>query len=196
MVSEEKTMMKILRDYLICRLYAGTSISSRNISSLTGVSTAVVKRAIHLLEEKQEECLRLLPLAYEKAVRDGILTEKECMNGLAYIDKEHLDLLQAEIEVTALTLQIKNRWAASSMESGATLLKIVEKINNRYFSQKRDVSLTKSQVKKLINSGGSFQKAADKFGISKTTAHNYYKSGVSSDDRKASLEEIYTTRRR
>lgn len=58
------------------------------------------------------------------------------MNELAYIDKKHLDLLQAEIEVTALKLQIKNRWTGSSMESGAVLLKIVEKINNRYFSQK------------------------------------------------------------
>lgn len=68
MVSEENTMVKILRDYLICKLYVRTSIGSRNISSLTGISTATIKRAIHLIEEKKEE---------------------------------YLDLLQAEIEITA-----------------------------------------------------------------------------------------------
>lgn len=194
MISEEKSMMKILRDYLICKLYTRTSISSRNISSLTGVSTATIKRAIHLIEEKKEECLRLLPVAYERAARDGILTEQECRNQVEYINEEHLDLLQAEIEMTALKLQIRNKWSASSVESGTALLKTVETINNRYFSQKRDISLTKSQVRKLIDSGSSFQEAANMLGISKTTAHNYYQSGVSSDDEVRS-EKTHVTRR-
>lgn len=170
MVSEEKLMMNLLRDYYICKLYVKTSISSRNISNLTGVSVAVAKRALHLIEERKEDCLRLLPLAFQKAVSDGVLFEVET------IDEAHLNCLQAEVEMTTLELQVKNRWASSSAEAGSRFIKNVKDINNKYCSSKRDVSLTKNQVKKLIDSGSSFQEAANKLGISKTTAYNFYHS--------------------
>lgn len=195
MISEEKLMMKLLRDYYICKLYARTSISSRNISSLTGVSVATVKRAIHLLEERKEECLRLLPISFEKAVRDGVLSENEYLYELEYINEEHLNSLQTEIEMTAMNLQNKNRWLTSSMESGSILINTVEKINNRYFSQKRDIILTKNQVKNLIEFGNSFQEAANALGICKTTAYNYYKADTIVDD-DTCLEQTNATRKR
>lgn len=61
MISEEKTMMKLLRDYYICKLYVQTLTSTRNISSQTGISPAAIKRALHIIEERREDLTRLLP---------------------------------------------------------------------------------------------------------------------------------------
>lgn len=194
MISEEKLMMRLLRDYFICKLYTQASISSRNISSLTGVSIASVKRAIHILDEKKDECLRLLPIALKKAFSDGILSAQEKLEELNYINEEHLTLLKTEIELTVMELQIETKWSSSSHESGSTLIKIIEKINSKYFSQKRDLSLTKSQVKNLINIGNSFQKVADTLGISKATAYRYYKRDISSDE--VDFEQSNITRKR
>ena len=189
MIKEEKLMMKLLRDYFICKLYTQSSISSRNISGLTGVSISVAKRALHIREDRREDCIRLLPQAFARAIHDGVLNKEE------QIDEETLALLQAEVEVTTLELQNKNKWASSSIELGSTLINTIKKINNKYCTDKRDIKLTKIQVIKLINSGSSFQEAADTLGISKTTAHNYYKKGINDDEDTLYQEEIHARKR-
>lgn len=189
MIKEEKLMMKLLRDYYICKLYTQSSISSRNISGLTGVSISVAKRALHTIEERKEDCIRLLPQAFARAVQDGILKEAD------EIDEETLNLLQAGVEVTTLELQNKNKWASSSIELGSKLINIIKKINNKYCTEKRDIKLTKIQVTRLVNSGSSFQETADALGIAKTTAYNYYKKKNTDDEDTMYQEETHARKR-
>lgn len=168
MISEEKLMMRLLRDYYICKLYTQTYISSRNISSLVNISPASVKRALHIVEEKKEACKRLLPLAFKKAIEDGIINSEE------YIDEEVLDSLQLEIDMATLQLKKQNKWLTSSIEFGNDLLVIIENINNKYCSNNRNIALTVNQVKKLRAANNSYGKISEELGIAKSSVFNYY----------------------
>ena len=61
MVNDKEIKIKLLMNYELCKLYINSCASTREISSVTGVSVATVKRALNSLVEKKEEYLRLLP---------------------------------------------------------------------------------------------------------------------------------------
>ncbi len=171
MISEEKLMMQILRDYYICRLYVQTYNSTRNISDLTNISLASIKRALHLISERKKTCLKLLPKAFIKAIDDGIITSGE------YIDEVILSNLQDQVNQAALELKSQSKWLSSSNKTNKELIRIIKDINDKYYFNSRDVSITKEQVKKLKEAGKSFGAIATQLKITKSTAYNYYMSG-------------------
>lgn len=176
MISEEKLMMRLLRDYYICKLYTQAYISSRNISILVNISPASVKRALHIVEERKSECKRLLPLAFKKAIEDGIINSEE------HIDEEVLDSLQLEIDMATLELKKQSKWLTSSLEFGNNLLVIIQNINNKYCSSNRNIPLTIIQVKKLRDVNNSYGKIAEELGITKSMVFNYYKRSNDYED--------------
>ena len=61
MKNDELSKIKLLMNYEICKLYINTCASARNISEVTGVSPATVKRAIKSFSEKKKDYLGILP---------------------------------------------------------------------------------------------------------------------------------------
>lgn len=105
-----------------------------------------------------------------------------------------LEELQGRIEMASYNLQKKTKWASSSLQENNKLVELTRKINEKYCSNNRNVSLTKMQVKHLKDVGCSYGKIAEELGIAKTTAYNYYKA-----EEKLELEterETYNARRR
>ncbi len=184
MISEEKLMMLILRDYYICKLYSEAYISTRNISLLTGVSTPAVKRALHLVDDRKANCLRLLPKAFKEAEKENIISK------IDYIDEEVLDLLQSEVDMASLELKAQGKWLTSSLETGNALARIISTINDKYCVNKRNIKMTKKEVKRLKENGKSFQETATALGIAKSTAYNYYVSGEDDYQTEIELGEI------
>jgi len=174
MISEEKLMQNLLRDYFICKLYVNTCISTRTISSQTNLSAATIKRALTLVRTRKEMCLNLLPKAFEMAIDDGISLPIEI------IDDETLSSLDSELEMTTYMLQKNNKWRITSINPREYYFEILKEINSKYFSKPNSLEMTIEEVKKLKDSGKSYKEIADTLGITKTTAYNYYKKSTES----------------
>lgn len=174
MISEEKLMQNLLRDYFICKLYVKTCISTRTISSQTNISVATIKRALSLVRTRKEMCLNLLPKAFEMAIEDGLTLPIEI------IDDETLSNLDEELDMTTYTLQKNNKWRAPTINPQEYYLEILKEINNKYFFKANSLEMTIEEVKKLKDSGKSYKEIADILGITKTTAYNYYKKSTES----------------
>ena len=61
MLGDEKTRNKLLLAVEVCRLYCMTGASTTNISEVTDISKASVKRYLTCIRDRKEEILKLCP---------------------------------------------------------------------------------------------------------------------------------------
>lgn len=168
MISEDKLMMRLLRDFLICKIYVQKGISTRNISSKTDIPVAIVKRALNVVTDRKEDLIRLLPQAFKKAKYDNLIKEEQT------VTEELLSRLEIALELEKQSLIVNSKYVHNSIAYADQDIILVKNIHHKYCENKRDLVLTINQVKQLRDADLSYGQIALKLGISKSLVHKYY----------------------
>ncbi len=168
MISEDKLMMRLLRDFLICKIYVQKGISTRNISSKTDIPVAIVKRALNVVTDRKEDLIRLLPQAFKKVKDDNLIKEEQT------VTEELLSRLEIALELEKQSLIVNSKYVHNSIAYADEDIILVKNIHHKYCENKRDLVLTINQVKQLRDADLSYGQIALKLGISKSLAHKYY----------------------
>lgn len=145
MLGDEKTRNKLLLAVEVCRLYCMTGASTTNISEVTDISKASVKRYLTCIRDRKEEILKLCPEYKE----------------------EELDALEEKVEFLREENIRSNKWAKSEVSfiNFPGQLETIAKLKKQADSFVSDAE--KVKIKDLrINAEASYRVISNETGVS------------------------------
>lgn len=167
MLGDEKEGLKLLLDYRICQLYVESNYSVSGLCEVTGVSLPKVKRALHVIENSRDECLRLLPDAQEKAMNEGYIDK------ITPVTKTSLDVLEEAIKSKIDDNRSTNRWGHYTDSKKKFYLNDVKRLAKLFQSKITVNESMIEEIRKARMAGTSCGKIAESLGISKSTVSKY-----------------------
>ena len=174
MLGDEKKERNLLLQFRVCRIYALTGASTKELSKLIDMPLSSVKRAIKVLDEEFDRCLELLPKAQIHALDAGLISE------LDLIDEMELMILRQQLIIEREQRKRYSKWKISetSLDIDEMLERYIEE--TRLLQEENENRLKKpsrgsSIVSGLRERGESIGELSKQYSLSKSTIKSILK---------------------